>query len=338
MTEITRFLAPLRSIHARIRDTVVDTCERASEGALSQVVADGEGDTIYAVDRVSEELLVELFEREIATLAPIVLIAEGLPGGQMVLPRGTAPELAAFRVIADPVDGTRCLMYQKRSAWILTGIAPNLGETTTLADIRLAVQTEIPLVKQHLSDTMWAIWGAGAEAERHNRISGEDRPLVLRPSKASDLAHGFASVTRFFSGGRDILASIDDEITLAAVGLRGRGKAYCFEDQYLSTGGQLYELMSGHDRFQADLRPLLAATLRARGLTLGLCCHPYDLCTELIARELGVLVTNECGAPLSAPLDVEAELAWAGYSNEHIRANIQPLLAAALERRGLLAQ
>jgi fructose-1,6-bisphosphatase/inositol monophosphatase family enzyme len=127
MTKTGQFLAPLRSIHARIRDAVVDACQRASEGELSRVVADGEGDTIYAVDRVSEELLVELFEREIATIAPIVLIAEGLPGGQIVLPRGTRPESAEWRIIADPVDGTRCLMYQKRSGWILTGIAPNLG-------------------------------------------------------------------------------------------------------------------------------------------------------------------------------------------------------------------
>ncbi len=337
MTRISQFLGPLRSIHARIRDAVVDACQHASEGELSQVVADDEGDTIYAVDRVSEELLVELFEREIATIAPIVLIAEGLPGGQVVLPRGTRAESAEWRIIADPVDGTRCLMYQKRSGWILTGVAPNLGEATTLADIDLAVQTEIPLVKQHLSDSMWAARGAGVGAERHNRITGERRPLELQPSRATDLSHGFASVTRFFSGGRDILASIDDEITLAAVGLRGRGKAYCFEDQYLSTGGQLYELMNGHDRFQADLRPLLAATLASRGLTLGLCCHPYDLCTELIARELGVFVTNEYGRPLEAPLNVKAEVAWAGYANRFIRDGVEPLLAAALRRHGLLA-
>ena len=47
-------------------------------------------------------------------------------------------------MLADPIDGTRCLMYQKRSGWILTGIAPNRGEGTVLADIELAVQTEFP--------------------------------------------------------------------------------------------------------------------------------------------------------------------------------------------------
>jgi len=48
-------------------------------------------------------------------------------------------------------------------------------------------------------------------------------------------------VTRFISGGRDILAAIDDEIAFAALGAGRKGKAYLFEDQYLSTGGQLCE-------------------------------------------------------------------------------------------------
>ena len=57
-------------------------------------------------------------------------------------------------------------MYQKRSAWVLTGVAPNLGTATSLADAVLAAQTEIPLVKQHLSDRLHAIRGAGARAAR----------------------------------------------------------------------------------------------------------------------------------------------------------------------------
>lgn len=43
------------------------------------------------------------------------------------------------------------------------------------------------------------------------------------------------------------------------------------------------------DRFVANLRPLVEPLLRRRGLALGICCHPYDLCTELIAREMGVV-------------------------------------------------
>jgi hypothetical protein len=76
--------------------------------------------------------------------------------------------------------------------------------------------------------------------------------------------------------------------------------------------------------------------LRERGLALGICCHPYDLCTELIAREAGVLVTDLNGEPLSARLAVEPDVAWAGYANAQVREQIEPLLRAALARRGLL--
>ena len=226
-------------------------------------------------------------------------------------------------------------MYQKRSAWILTGVAPNKGPTTDLRDIELAIQTEIPLVKQHLSDVVWAIAGEGVTAERYNRVTGKTRSLRLQPSRAHTIAHGFAMIARFFPGAREELAAIDEEIVRQALGPVQPGKAHCFEDQYVCSGGQLYELMAGHDRFVADLRPLMEWVLARRGLALGICCHPYDLCTELIARELGVIVTDETGRRLSAPLDVTSNVSWAGYANAEIQAQIEPLLQRALSERKL---
>ncbi len=335
--DIGALLAPLRLLHERVRETVIAACEQASLEDLSRVDDDAsQGDTIYAVDRVSENVLIELFESEIASIAPLILIGEGLPDGQVVLPRGTAEADAVWRVIVDPIDGTRELMYQKRSAWILTGVAPDRGDETNLQDIALAVQTEIPIAKQHLCDSLWAFRSAGAQAERYDRLSGDRQPLRLQPSTARSIRHGFAAVSRFFPGVREELAAIDEEIVRDALGDVQPGKAHCFEDQYLSSGGQLYELMSGHDRFIADLRPLMEPLLNRRGLTLGICCHPYDLCTELIAREMGVIVTDGRGETLRAALDVETNIAWAGYANSYIRQEIEPLLQRALASRGLL--
>ena len=144
------------------------------------------GDTIYAIDRVSEEPLLEFFEYEVAPIAPHVLIAEGIEGAQIVLPRDTSEAQALWRIIVDPIDGTRGLLYQKRSAWVLTGVAPNRGPETSLQDIVLAVQTEIPMVKQHLSDVLWSSRGEGARAERFDRLTGMSRPLRLQPSTAAD--------------------------------------------------------------------------------------------------------------------------------------------------------
>lgn len=329
-------LAPLRRLHEIIRDKIVTDCERLAIESLSSIAREEEGDTIYAIDRISEELLLEFFEREIAPVSSLVLIAEGLPAGKLILPSGTPESDAVYRIIVDPIDGTRGLMYQKRSAWILTGVAPNRGDKTSLADVELAIQTEIPLVKQHLSDGLWAIRGEGAFAERFDRLTGKRIPIKLQPSSAGSISHGYAQISRFFPGAREELAAIDEEIVHAALGAPAPGKAHCFEDQYASTGGQLYELMSGHDRFVADLRPLMENLLAEHGAALGICCHPYDICTELIAREAGVVVTDIHGQPLSAPLDVEPNVAWAGYANEAIRAQIEPLLQASLARRGLI--
>jgi fructose-1,6-bisphosphatase/inositol monophosphatase family enzyme len=304
-----------------VRDTVVAACERQSVTQLSGIDREDTSDTIYAIDVVGEDTVSGMFE-ELRPKHAFVLIGEGLE-------EDPQPEAAAWRIIVDPIDGTRGLMYQKRSAWILTGVAPNHGAKTSVSDIVLAVQTEIPLVKQHLCDQLWAIRNEGAGAERMNRLTGERTSFRPRPSEAETIAHGFATVSRFFPGARDELAAIDEEIVRGALGPVQEGKAQCFEDQYISTGGQLYELVTGHDRFVADIRPLVR---------IGMCCHPYDICTALIAQEAGVIITDAAGQPLRAPLDVKTDVAWVGFANGHIRNQIEPLLQAALRKRGLMPQ
>lgn len=163
MTNLAELVDPLRRLHDRLRDLVVAACEQRAASDLARVVHEGTGDVTYAIDRISETALVEGLAREIATDEPIILIGEGLPDGRVTLPPAADPADARWRIIVDPVDGTRGLMYQKRPGWILTGVAPNRGEATSLADIELAVQTEIPLVKQHLCDQLWAIRGQGCK-------------------------------------------------------------------------------------------------------------------------------------------------------------------------------
>ncbi len=334
MSDARHLLEPIVALHERIRDSVIEACERQSTEQLATVAAEESSDTIYRIDRVSESVLVAGLEI-VAKSDPLVLVAEGIAHGKLVLPEGAADADCRWRVIVDPIDGTREIMYQKRSAWVLTGVAPNLGDATRIRDIELAVQTEIPVLKQHLCDQLWAERGSGARAIRFDRVRGSRAPLTLRASRAPTLAHGFASVSRFFPGVRDVLAAIDDEIMLEVLGPPDPHKASCFEDQYLSTGGQFYELMAGRDRFIADIRPLLAPVVASRGLPPSLCCHPYDICTALIAQECGVILTAPNGEPIDAPFDVDADVAWIGYANESIRQRVEPAFNAALARRGL---
>jgi hypothetical protein len=79
-----------------------------------------------------------------------------------------------------------------------------------------------------------------------------------------------------------------------------------------------------------------ALSSEKRGLASGLGCHPHDVCTELIAREAGVLITNHIGQPLNVSLDLESDVSWIGYANSKIRKWIEPRLFAAFQGRGMM--
>ena len=355
---LERVLKVLLGLHDGIRDAVVSACERQSVERLSEVtdgshVADidtdiqarGLGDTVYAIDRVSEAELIDGLTDELASEQPVVLIAEGLPGGSMVLPRGAAARDAAWRILVDPIDGTRGLMYQKRAAWVLTGVAPNFGPGTTLRDIRLAVQTEIPLLKQHLCDQLHVLDRADdtgriqpgeVVATRHNRLDGTTESWTPTPSRAGDIRHGFASMVRFFHGFRTPMSRLDEALHDRLLGRTRADRAESFEDQYMSTGGQLYELATGRDRMVADLRPLAALDLARRGLPMGLCCHPYDLASMLIAERLGVVLEGPDGRPLDARFSTVERVAWIGYANRLLADRVGSAIRDVLDAEGLL--
>lgn len=339
-----RLLLAVRRVHEEIRDGVRAAMAARSAEELADPDDTMTGDTIYAIDRVGERALLDGVARHLAPWLPLVVVAEGLADtghgeGVALLPATARAADAALQVVIDPIDGTRGLMYAKRSAWILTGVAPRqLGsdEPPRLAAVQLAVQTEIPPPKQGLADVLWAVRGGGAHATRVDLSTGAETPFALRPSAATSLEHGFGQVMRAFPGGRDILAAIDDEICAGTVSERSARKALTFEDQYISTGGQLAELAYGHDRWVADLRPLLAVRLAERGEPPLLCCHPYDICTALIAEEAGVLLRDERGGIVNPPLSVDADVTWVGYANAGIAARVQPVLQRAAAKHGLL--
>ena len=119
----------LREIHADIRDQVVDACGRSSAEQMAAPTGKQAGDEVYAVDRISERVLLDRFAR-LAAEWPCLLIAEGLgEDGRRLLPSGIEEADVEIVVIVDPIDGTRGLMYQKRPAWILTRGARGGGPT-----------------------------------------------------------------------------------------------------------------------------------------------------------------------------------------------------------------
>lgn len=325
------YVEKMRALHDAMRDRLLHHLKAQEEGAdedLAGVADVRGGDTIYTIDAHSEEVLDAFCAAWAQEDGPFVLIAEGIEdAGWRVFPEGANEADAQFLMIVDPIDGTRNIMYNKRSAWILSGIAPNKGRGTALADIEAAVMTELPTTRALLADQLWAMAGGGAHREALNLVTGERKPLCLRPSGAADLSHGFASIAKFFPPAKGATAAFEEEL-LARVAPNAGENPLVFDDEYISTGGQIYEILVGHDRFLADLRPVF---FEALGLPKKLVCHPYDICTELIAREAGVVITGADGARLTTPLDIRDSVAWVGYANSTLQALIEPQLKDLLK-------
>lgn len=322
----------LGALQDHIRDAII-AARRRSARTLSRVAAVTAADTIYEIDRVSEHAILAWFEAHWPADLPVELVMEGLEdeAGPTTFPRGTPLARTEWKCILDPIDGTRGLMYDKRAAFILAGLAPQRGAATQLEDIVVAVMSEIPTSKQQRCDQLSAIRGRGVRAVTVDPVAGTRKAWRPRPSRATEFDHGFASLARFFPEGKAWLGALEEDLW-RELGLLGKaGGQRVFDDQYISTGGQLFELVAGHDRMLGDLRPLAYARLGYS--SAALCCHPYDICTALIAREAGCIVEAPDGGPLRLPLDTTTPVAWMGYANVHLARLVRPVLRRLLRQR-----
>lgn len=321
----------MRRIQGRIRDHLRTAMLRATGDADARRTmahaarTDGPGDTIYGIDEIVEAVLVPECEAWAAE-TPLLLLAEGLPPEGV--PLGSGPP--AFRLLVDPIDGTRGLMHDKRSGWCLMAAAPDRGADTRLSDAVAAVMTELPTTRQSSSDCLWTTAGGAALGERCDLTSGQSSPLTPTPSTASDLAHGFATVNDFTRVGRREIAEISERVlegVLGPCGDDGDGLD-CFPDQYVCCGGQLAELAMGRDRFVLDVRP---EVYRHLGTRQGRGNHPYDLCTLSIAARAGVVICDPAtGGPVDGPFGIEGTLSFAAYANRTLADRIQPVVARVL--------
>jgi hypothetical protein len=96
MSDLHSLLPLVRRLHDQIREAVVAAYEQRDLTELARVAPEAQDDTIYAIDRLSEERLVAFFAQEMAPVIPIVLISEGLAEGQIVLPTVTSAEEARW--------------------------------------------------------------------------------------------------------------------------------------------------------------------------------------------------------------------------------------------------
>ena len=328
-TEQFRIL--LSELQDHVLDALLAGRARSTTEELAAVAAETEADVIYGIDKISEEAILDWFSARWPAEQPVELIMEGLEGPPVTFPTGIPVAQTIWKLILDPVDGTRGLMYDKRPAWSLAGLAPQRGPSTNLADITVAVMTELPTSKQWRADRLSAVRGLGSAGVQGVSIdvrSGARKAFVPRPSGASDFLHGFAATARFFPQGKALLSELEERLWAELHGADPGRTPLVFDDQYISTGGQLYELAVGHDRMQGDFRPLAYAKL---GFRSSLTCHPYDIATALVLTELGGVVETPMGEPLHAPLDVTSPVSWIGFPNAVLAAQARPILRRLIQ-------
>src|SRR5215204_6384390 len=119
MSEARHLLDAILELHDEVRDEVVSATERQHLETLSSVDRDRDGDTIYAIDVVGEEV-VSRFAETLAATHSFVLVAEGLPAGRRRGARDHSsptndgrPEFIRRRA---RTSAWQRVMYQKRSA------------------------------------------------------------------------------------------------------------------------------------------------------------------------------------------------------------------------------
>lgn len=319
----------LCALQDHIRDTLVRAREK-SAASFAKIAAVTAADTIYQVDKITEDAIFAWFEAHWPKKWPVQLVMEGIEDDEAVtFPRGTPVAKTIWKCIMDPIDGTRNLMYDKRSAWALAALAPQRGAKNTLADISVAAMTELSTSKMWRSDQLSAVRGQGVQARSFDLRNRKWSKLKFQPSRATNFEHGFASIARFFPEGKELLGRIEEGLWRELGILGKRGGQLVFDDQYISTGGQVYELLIGHDRMLGDIRPPVYAKL---GLgSASLCCHPYDICTALILEEAGGVIETPEGKPLRAPLDTTTPVAWMGYANQTLARKVRPILKRLLK-------
>lgn len=323
----------LENLHQIMREGILQRHRGAlsDQPELARVVEVQPADVIYGIDRVAEEILTEWFASNWPADQPMEVIAEGLPGESLRFPSPTQTPLR-WKCLIDPIDGTRCFLQDKRSAWILSGLAP--ADATDITGIEVAVMTELPPRRQDWSDQISARKDHGKDGVRwhsHQLSTGVTRAVQAAPAPHADFDGAFASVVRFFPEGKSWLAELEEDFWRLWSG--GDRKApVVFDDQYLSTGGQFYEIARGADRMIADLRPLAHHAL---GLSDELACHPYDVCGALILAELGAVIETPWGDPLRAPFDTTSPVSWIAYANAGLAAKAHPIWRELLSRRGL---
>ena len=299
----------------------------------AQVVGAGAGDVTYGIDLESERVVSHWLE-ECAREGPLSLFTEDV-GWRHVGPdsNGGWCELEDFdhggpRLVVDPIDGTRPLLGDLRSAWTSIAACPPGPLEPRISEVTLGLLGELPPSTTETWRVIRAEVGKGASMEHRSFAETSETiraPLLADTDDRCD--YGVFSFFRFTPHQRPAIARVEADFFARIAAVEGADLMHCYDDQYVCNVGQLVHLARGSYRMVADLRSHVASSTDAPVVT----SKPYDLAAALlVAREAGCVVTAPDGSTLDFPLDATTPVSFVGWANEATARRLAGHLEAAL--------
>ena len=325
-------------IRVRTRRALADALA-ANDRELARPQGIGAGDYTYGLDLPSESYLREWQEAR-AREGALSVMTEDMGWRHLgPAPGGGFRELDTFdhggpRIGFDPVDGTRNLMTNLRSAWTVVSFAPPGPAQPRLSDLTGGMVTEIPTTHARdfrifFSDgeTTWLEQGTLADDVADElRSVGDAR--VVRTDDDDRADHGYFPFFRYDPLERLYIAKWEARFFQRLAELEHAEMHSIYNDQYCSTGGQLAELMLGNYRMMVDARGL-SARRTGHAQTIA---KPYDIGGAIVcARAAGCEMCDAEGNELDFPMDVTTPIDFCGYVNAKTRARLEPHWLAAIE-------
>jgi hypothetical protein len=296
---------------------------------LARVAQQGVGDVTFGLDVGSELFLDHWFESQ-ARAAPLSLLTEDR-GWRHAGPdgHGAAQALAGFnhggpRVAIDPIDGTRNLMADLRSAWTVVSFAGPGALEPRLADVCGGIVSEIPPTRQGNFRALWAgRTGPCRFVERDQAgVLQAERLLVVDADERPD--RGYFPFFRYKPEHRQHLAALEAAFFTRLRDYEAADLRSCYDDQYISNAGQLVLLALGTYRMIVDARALVATRMGQPSVS----SKPYDVAGAILcARAAGCVIHAADGRELDFPIDACTPVHFAGWTN--------PATCARLERHWL---
>ncbi len=330
--ELEHLEALLDSIRAATRARLSSESSIRGLAPAALVVGAGAGDVTYGIDLESEEVVTSWFE-ERARAGALSLFTEDM-GWRHAGPTSDGwEELPGFdhggpRIAIDPIDGTRPLLGDLRSAWTsIAACPPGPGEPRA-SDVSVGLLGELPTSSTEAWRVIRAQRGHGATIQRLSSAPAQrlsEQPLIADADDRAD--HGVFSFFRFSPWQRPQIAAVEADFLARIEAAEGADLMHCYDDQYVCNVGQLVHLALGAYRLIADLR----GHMMEPGGESPVTSKPYDLAAALlVAREAGCVVTAPDGEALDFPLDAETPVSFIGWANEPTARRLAPHLKAAL--------